>query len=814
VDIPLPPLVLTLVLGPKKFDDQEMDMERTELIGTNAAGSGAQFETWEKTKDLIDAALDTILNYRQSGHPGGSRSKVHMLVSLLLGGTMRWDIRRPEKRFGDRFVLSAGHTVPLVYCTLAVFNEALRLKYKETGDERYGAHLSSGKALVWEDLLGFRHRSGLSGHAEMGGKTLFLKFNTGPSGHGVPAAAGEALALKKAGAPGTKVFVIEGEGGLTPGGVHETLNSAWGLGLDNLYFLIDWNDYGIDSRPFSSVVYGDPQTWFASHGWRVFGTEQGSEWGPVTRTLLSMAHTENPDGQPNAAWFRTRKGRGYGKFDAPSHGAPHAMNSPEFWATKADFAEKYEVEFANFGGPAPKDPAALHREFSDNLRAIFSVLEKDTALRDSLADTLVAIGDSVPVDPPHNFTLSSPAIPFEDPRLFDYRNYPADLYVQPGTNIANRAALSRWAAWVNAFGHEFYERPLVLAASADLAESTNLSGFGKPYGEFAGYGWFDRKNNPGGVMLPQGITEFTNAGILAGLASVNFAQDPEKHFDGFWGACSTYGSFSYLKYGPFRLFSQLAQDCEWKVGKVIWVAGHSGPETADDSRTHFGIFEPGVTQLFPEGALINLHPWEYNEVLVLLGAALGQDIPLVALHLTRPPIDIPDRSALGIPSHFEAARGAYIVRDYLPGLPQAGAFYVQGASAMVAIVQLLPEFLQQGLNIKIVYVASTQLFAQQPESYRAQVVTPADRANSTVITTQARWLMHDWLFNRMADEYAVSSDWDNRWRTGGNVAEVIDEAHLSPEWVLKGIQRFASDRGLRLMRLQSEVAAAKGNDGD
>ena len=106
------------------------------------------------------------------------------------------------------------------------------------------------------------------------------------------------------------------------------------------------------------------------------------------------------------------------------------------------------------------------------------------------------------------------------------------------------------------------------------------------------------------------------------MATVNFSKDPEKEFDGFWGACSTYGSFSYLKYGMMRLFSQLAQDCELKVGKVIWVAGHSGPETADDSRTHFGIFEPAVMQLFPRGQIINLHPWEYNEVPVLLGAAL------------------------------------------------------------------------------------------------------------------------------------------------------------------------------------------------
>ena len=111
------------------------------------------------------------------------------------------------------------------------------------------------------------------------------------------------------------------------------------------------------------------------------------------------------------------------------------------------------------------------------------------------------------------------------------------------------------------------------------------------------------------------------------------------------------------------------------------------------------------------------------------------------------------------------------------------------------------------LNVKIVYVSSTQLFAAQPAAYRQMVVSPADRANSTVITTQGRWLMHEWLFNRLADEYALSSDWDNRWRTGGDLSEVIEEAHLSPEWILKGIERFIFERDQRLKRLQAEIDA-------
>ena len=118
--------------------------------------------------------------------------------------------------------------------------------------------------------------------------------------------------------------------------------------------------------------------------------------------------------------------------------------------------------------------------------------------------------------------------------------------------------MAKWGAWANALGAKEYGRPLFIVASADLAESTNLSGFGSASGDFPGYGWYERNSNPDGVILPQEITEIANAGIMSGLATVNFSPKPEEEFDGFWGACSTYGSFSYLKYGLFRLFSQLA----------------------------------------------------------------------------------------------------------------------------------------------------------------------------------------------------------------------------------------------------------------
>ena len=256
------------------------------------------YDKWEVTKDIIDQCIDVMLNLRQSGHPGGSRSKVHAMVVTLLSGAMRWDIRDAGKVFSDRYVLVAGHTNPVVYATLAVLNEALRIKYKQTKLDIYTHHKGSDFQLTWEDLITLRNNKGLPGHAEMEGKTLFFKFNTGPSGHGSPAAAGEALALKYANVPEVKVFAFEGEGGLTTGASHETMNSAWGLGLGNLVYFLDWNDFGIDARPFSSIVYGTPEDWFGSHGWHVEGTSDVEDWDGLTSAYYKLLVTNADPNTP------------------------------------------------------------------------------------------------------------------------------------------------------------------------------------------------------------------------------------------------------------------------------------------------------------------------------------------------------------------------------------------------------------------------------------------------------------------------------------------------------------------------------------
>jgi transketolase len=766
------------------------------------------FPLWEVTKDVVDEFIDLSLNYRQSGHPGGSRSKVHLLLALLLSGAMRHDLLRPWRPFGDRFILSAGHTVPLIYATLATLNEAMRVRHARTRDERFAFPFDGKYALTWEDLLLLRRNQGLPGHAEMAGKTLFLKWNTGPSGHGMPPTVGQAVALKIAGAEEVKVFAVEGEGGLTPGASHETRNSAWGLGLSNLVFLLDWNDFGIDVNAVSSVVHGGPRDWFEPYGWRVVGTEQGSEWDEVTRVVLEAARGENPDRTPSIGWFRTRKGRGYLKYDYASHGTAHTMNHELFWQLRKEFMKKYGVEYVGVDQPAPKDADAIRDQARRNLEVAASLLRSRTDVTDYLSDRLNEIARTVPDELPTFFLGGRAKDVFKDKTLFDYERYPESMWAKPGEKKPNRAALAQWGSWINSQARSKYERPLFIAMSADLAESTNIAGFMKGFGDVEGWGWYQRDTNVHGALLPQQITEFTNSGVACGIASVNLAEDPFDEFNGFWGACSTYGAFSYLKYGEMRLFSQLAQDCELAVGKVLWVAGHSGPETAEDSRTHFGIFETGVTQLFPDGAVIDLHPWEYNEVPVVLGAAFRQKAPIVALHLTRPNVDIPDRKALGMDSHFAAARGAYLIRRYRDGMRRMGTIFVQGTSTTANVVKLLPKLDERGLNVKIVAAISPQLFALQDERYRDEIASAADRVDAMVISNRSRRVMRDWIDHTVVAEYSLTSDWDDRWRTGGTVDEVVAEAHLSPEHLFAGIERFVAERTERLTRVRDAADAA------
>ena len=85
----------------------------------------------------------------------------------------------------------------------------------------------------------------------MEGKTLFFKFNTGPSGHGSPPSAGEAVALKKAGAGSVRVFAFEARDAVVDTNVGRILARVTGRTLAR-----------VEARRLAdSLVPEDPWSW-------------------------------------------------------------------------------------------------------------------------------------------------------------------------------------------------------------------------------------------------------------------------------------------------------------------------------------------------------------------------------------------------------------------------------------------------------------------------------------------------------------------------------------------------------------------------
>jgi hypothetical protein len=71
--------------------------------------------------------------------------------------------------------------------------------------------------------------------------------------------------------------------------------------------------------------------------------------------------------------------------------------------------------------------------------------------------------------------------------------------------------------------------------------------------------------------------------------------------------------------------------------------------------------------------------------------------------------------------------------------------------------------------------------------------------------TRRMWPIRD--VGPLTDAYSLTSDWDNQWLTGGLEPDVIAEAHLDPESIFQGIQRFAQAREQRLSHQRDQLAA-------
>jgi transketolase len=791
-------------------------------------------------------------NYAQTGHLGGPLAYTpYNVAAHLVGpenGGLRYDYRRPKHPYSDKFMMAAGHSVPTCYALWMIMGEALRRKYQETGDPRY--HVDPHVAMLPIDALGFRRGAGalktllhetnledhplfatakgrgiraLSGHAESIDGTNDV--NGGPSGVGIATAAGKAMFWDVAGAQDSpKVIALEGEFALTEGHAQELKTQALALQVGKrLRIMVSDNNAGIDDCLIGGVIaekydgYNLVDQW-SSYGWNVFTLWNGNDYNEVTAALKAMDAVDPNDRRPIVAIGRTIKGYWPAAADGqvPGFGAqlvsyashPYAlkMNSEYFVALAETFEKHYGVEFQGIR----KGPVTDNRErliqFKTNIDIVMSLLDRK-GLGDRLADRLVEIGDTVrddvklrisaTIDPFLDDRLRVAALP-ESPQKLSIRNAVSgaekqvniSLFKKPGEIAGARRAISEIIKWMN-----YVTDGRFFTLAADLSESINVE-----HGSL--WGHYSPTNNPLGTRLKAPIQEAGNVSTAIGLVSQSASVDPEK-FAGVWALSGTYGAFTPLMYTPARVWSQQNQDSKFRMGVLHILTAHSGPETAADARTHFGIFAPQVWKLFPRGQVINLSFWDYNDVApgyfaAAEIAARDPHVGIITLEVARPDFAVADRSHFADSDLRAAAKGLYVIRDFAPNKPRHGYVIAQGSSSTVNLVKVLPRLEAAGVNVKVIAAISEELFDRQPQAYRDSVLPPEARYDLMVVSTGTRrvWPLRN--LGPLTDEYSLTSDHDNCWRTGGLEPEVIAEAHLDPDSIFSGVERFAKERERRI----------------
>lgn len=207
----------------------------------------------EELKELKKISQETRINIlkmvhsAKSGHPGGALSSADILNVLYykcLNIPSDWDKSKDfENR--DRFILSKGHSSPLLYSVLA-----------------------QNGFFPKEELITFRKfGSNLQGHPSKG-CLPGIETSTGSLGQGISIACGIALGLKLDN-NNAKVVVLTGDGELQEGSCWEAFMEASHQVLDNLILFVDRNRLQIDGNTEKVMALDSLHDKFKAFGWDV-----------------------------------------------------------------------------------------------------------------------------------------------------------------------------------------------------------------------------------------------------------------------------------------------------------------------------------------------------------------------------------------------------------------------------------------------------------------------------------------------------------------------------------------------------------------
>jgi transketolase len=634
--------------------------------------------------DLDRRCIDTIrtlsmdaVQAANSGHPGTPMA-LAPVAYCLWQQFLRFDPADPIWPNRDRFILSNGHASMLLYSLLHLTRvQAVNPKYEVIGKP----------SVTLEDIKTFRQLgSHCAGHPEYRW-TSGVETTTGPLGQGVATSVGMAAAgrwlAERYNTEGFRLFdydvyALMGDGCMMEGVSSEAASLAGHLRLSNLCWIYDNNHITIEGN--TALTFSDDvAARYLAYGWDVTRVGDANDLGLLSQAFDTFRATSD---RPTLIIVDSHIGYGAPhKHDtAAAHGEP--LGEDEVRAAKRFYDWPEDAHFLVPDGVYDHFMDGIGRRGAEARAAWFDLFDAYRKAHPDLADEVYRMQHR---QLPDGWDKDLPVFP-PDPKGLATR--------ESSGRVLN--VLARNVPWL-------------AGGAADLYPSTKTRLTFEGAGDFE----FERAGDLeagsyAGRNLHFGIREHEMCAMSNGMALAKVRP-----------FASGYLIFTDYARPSIRLSALMELP-------VIYIWTHDSISLGEDGPTHQPIEQLASLRAMP-GILV-FRPADANEVTEAWRAIMPLRHEPAVLVLSRQPLPTLDRIRYAPASGL--ARGAYVLADAPGGSPEV---IVMGTGSEVALCVAAHQALtEEGIPARVVSMPCWELFEQQDQAYRDQVLPPGVRARVAV----------------------------------------------------------------------------------
>lgn len=541
-------------------------------------------------------------------------------------------------------------------------------------------------SITLDSIKNFRQIGSVcAGHPEFA-EAAGIETTTGPLGAGVSNSVGMAMAQKwlasnySAELFDYNVYALCSDGDLMEGVANEAASLAGHLKLDNLCWIYDDNNITIEGD--TDLAFSeDVGQRFAGLGWNV---QHVSDVNDLAALGKALANFQSCNDKPTILIVKSIIG----------WGAPNKQNTHEAHGAPLGWDE-IELAKKSYGFPPQEKfhvPAGVREHFASNIgargaEAYQNWSEKWKAYQKSNAQQAAELQTIFNGELPKGWDKDIPT--FEASEKGDAtRNSSGKVLNAIAKNI-----------------------PFMIGGSADLAPSNKSTLTFDGAGEYLPGSYHGRN-------LHFGIREHAMAGIVNGLS-----------LSGLRAYGATFFVFTDYMRAGMRLASIMHRP-------VIYILTHDSIGVGEDGPTHQPVEHLAACRAIP--GLYVFRPGDANEVAECYRTAMQINDHPSAFVLSRQNMETQDRSVCA-PADG-CAKGGYVLTD-CEGTPDV--ILMGSGSELGLCTDAAKQLTAAGKKVRVVSMPCMDLFADQDQKYRDEVLPPA-------------------VTNRVAVEAGIRMCWD-RW---------------------------------------------------